>query len=298
MTMIRKTIFKHASAIFDLICGHAAEDTIWDNYAPEVLGGVAVGTSTKWLDSEAFFDRDHYDRWRKWIADHWRGDEHARLLKRWMDGERELLTTFMREVFGLDADTREADSNYRLLDIGCGTGDDILSILKRYSNVDATGVDIVESNISRANALVHQEELGDRVALIVGDAATLIDFGDEDIDLAICMTNTLGNLTPEKQEGLLQRLRDVLRPAGRALISVYSPVSIEARKASYEAIGLHVYERDDCLRATEGLRSQHFDNASLRSLVERSGLAICGDVRDVTAIGIAVVVRPADGHSA
>ena len=45
------------------------------------------------------------------------------------------------------------------------------------------------------------------MTLVLGDAATLVDFGDEEFDMAICMTNTLGNMTPEKQEGCLQRLR-------------------------------------------------------------------------------------------
>jgi ubiquinone/menaquinone biosynthesis C-methylase UbiE len=289
-------VFAQAVAAFDIICRHSGEDTIWDNYAPEILGGVAIGASTKWLDSEAFFDREHYELWRTWIGDHWRGDDYARTLKHWMDAERDILKTFVDDIIHERAPQTDGQVKaLRLLDVGCGTGDDIVATLKDHEGLHATGVDIVESNISRATALVRREHMGDRVALIVGDAATLIDLGDEEVDMAICMTNTLGNLTPEKQDGFLRRLHDVLRPTGRALISVYAPSSVEARKHSYKEIDLHVHERGDCLLATEGLRSQHFDSASLRSLIERSGLAVCDDIKDVGTIGLAAIVRPASG---
>jgi SAM-dependent methyltransferase len=289
-------IYAQAEEGFRIICRHA-ENTLWDNYAPEILGGVAVRASSKWLDSEAFFDRDHYPAWRQWIAAHWHGDANARKLHTWLDEERALLAEFIND--GMQAWTESGGASEeapRLLDIGCGVGEDIVATLRRFPQLHASGVDIVEGNILRAQARVQDARLGDRVALIVGDAATLVDFSDDDIDLAICMTNTLGNLTPTKQAGLLGRLRAVLRPNGKALISVYSTASVEARMATYAAIGLHVHERDDCLTATEGLRSQHFDAGTLRSLLASNGLAVEGEIRTVADIGLAAIVRRSD-HS-
>jgi ubiquinone/menaquinone biosynthesis C-methylase UbiE len=290
-------IYAKAASAFRIICKHAP-DSLWDNYAVEILGGVAVGSSSKWLDSEAFFDREHYDTWRKWISEHWRGDTNAGLLNAWIVSERTLLNSFVDEAMKAQAvgDSGEQGEAPRLLDIGCGTGEDIVETLQRYPSLHASGVDIVESNISRATARIHQAQMGDRVALIVGDAATLIDFGDDEVDMAICMTNTLGNLIPEKQEGLLRRLHDVLRPTGRALISVYSPASVPARMATYKAINLHMHQRPGCLLATEGLRSQHFEAGTLRTLIESSGLVVCGEIRQATTIGLAAIVRPGGGE--
>jgi SAM-dependent methyltransferase len=286
-------LFQKAVASFRVLCGHANE-ALWDNYALDVLGGVVVRTASSRLESEAFFSGDHYEKWRTWITQHWRADGYATQLREWLTDERVLLGTFVDTVVAGAPNGANGENGHQptLLDVGCGTGEDIIETLGSRPFLRATGVDIIESNIRQANTRVHAAGLSDRVTLVVGDAATLVDIGDEEIDMAICMTNTLGNMTPEKQEGFLQRLRDVLRPSGRALISVYSPASVEARAATYKAIGLHIHQRPDCFLATEGLRSQHFDRTSLRALLERCGLAVVDDFRNVGAIGIAAIVAP------
>jgi SAM-dependent methyltransferase len=125
--------------------------------------------------------------------------------------------------------------------------------------------------------------------MFVGDAASLSDFEIDEFDLAICMTNTLGNLPREKQTALVRRLRSVLKPGGSALISVYSDASVRARLASYRAIGLRVEARSDRIEASEGLVSEHFTAPRLRTLLEENGLRVLGDVKHVTAIGLAAV---------
>jgi SAM-dependent methyltransferase len=288
-------VFEKAVEIFRIICSHKTS-ALWDNYGYDTLGGVVVRTAAARLESEAFFDRDDYESWRSWIVQHRHADTDAGQLNEWFESEGDILEEFVSEALQAMADMQDGHTSHepRLLDIGCGTGDDIVEILRAHPTVYASGVDIIESNIRRANVKIHDADIAGHVTLVLEDAATLVDFGDEEFDMAICMTNTLGNLTPEKQEGCLQRLRDVLKPDGRALISVYSPASVPARIATYRAIGLHVRERpdSDCLLATEGLRSQHFDTASLRALAERCGLAVCGDVRPVKPIGLAAIVRP------
>jgi ubiquinone/menaquinone biosynthesis C-methylase UbiE len=288
----RGDVFDKAVEVFRMLCSHKA-DAIWDNYGYEALGGVVVRTAATRLESEAFFDRDHYASWQGWIAQHRHADTNAAHLNEWFETESRMLEAFVAKVLSdLRAEGHDRQVPVKLLDIGCGAGDDIVEVLEAHEEMHASGVDIIESNIRRANAKVHDAELVGRVTLVMGDAATLVDFGDEEFDMAICMTNTLGNMTPEKQEGCLQRLREVLTPNGRALISVYSEASIGAREATYEAIGLHVQKRPDCLLATEGLRSQHFDMGTLRALVERCGLSVVGEIGHVANIGLAAVVRP------
>ena len=281
--------------MFRIICAHKT-DALWDNYGYESLGGVVVRTAANRLESEAFFDREHYETWRTWIVQHRHADANAEQLSDWFQAEAQLLASFVADTLTVLASEYNGSSGHqpKLLDLGCGTGDDIVEVSLTHPSLHASGVDIIESNIRRANVKIHDADLASRVTLVLGDAATLIEFGDEEFDMAICMTNTLGNMTTEKQESCLQRLRDVLTPGGRALISVYSPASVPARIASYKAIGLHVQERQGCLLATEGLRSQHFDPSALRALVERCGLVVCDDIHHVSAVGLAAVVRPAN----
>jgi SAM-dependent methyltransferase len=132
----------------------------------------------------------------------------------------------------------------------------------------------------------------DRAALVLGDAESLAEFGEDEFDIAICMTNTLGNLTPEKQERFIRRLCGVLKPTGRVLISVYSKDSVAARIESYKAIGLNVVDRGSYIEAAEGLRSQHFTGVGLRSLLEDNGLKISNGVDEVARIGLAAVASP------
>jgi SAM-dependent methyltransferase len=281
--------YSEAEEVFRIICRHAFASA-WSGYAPESLGGVALGASSGRLDSEAFFARDYYDVWLRWIEEHKRSDAHARDIAEWISEERKLLSGFVRKAVPEATNTgTEPRNSVRMVDLGCGTGRHLIEVLRATDAVHGVGVDIIERNISEGVRRVHQAGLGERAAMFVGDAATLSDFDDDEFDLAICLTNTLGNLPPDKQEGLLRRLRAVLRVGGRALLSVYSDASVRARTATYEAIGLHVEERGDHIVAWEGLRSEHFTAEDLRQLVEHSGLKVEGEIDRVASIGLAVV---------
>lgn len=154
------------------------------------------------------------------------------------------------------------------------------------------GVDIIERNISEAWQRVIAKNLTDRAALFVADAASLTDFGEGDFDIAICMTNTVGNLPPEKQEDLVRRLREIVRPGGQVLMSVYAEASVPARLASYKAIGLQVEQRGDHIVASEGLRSQYFTSDGLRALLESNGLTVNGDIHHLGELGLVAVAEP------
>ncbi len=288
--------FASAEAVFRIICAHA-RPALWTDYAPEKLGGVAIAASSGRLESELFFAREYYGKWLKWIEQHAaENNEPARELAAWMSGERTLLAEFVGEAISRHASNGKLGENgehvVRLLDVGCGFGRDIIDVLKANPTLHAVGIDIIEGNISEAWKHVYDAQLADRAALFVSDAETLTDFSENEFDIAICMTNTLGNLTPEKQERFVGRLGVVLKPGGRALISVYSGASVRARMASYNAIGLRVENRGDHIDAAQGLRSQHFTPADFRTLLETNGLNVIGGVRDVTGLGLAAVAEP------
>jgi SAM-dependent methyltransferase len=304
------TEYAEAERVFRILCRHA-KAALWNDYAPDRLGGVAIAASSEALESELFFARAYYGEWLDWIEQH-RSDKHfARELSDWMARERTILGEFVKkEITERNASVKAegrtsgdglgATNTIRLLDVGCGTGRDVIDLLNANPTLHAVGIDIIERNISEAWNKVYESKLDDRAALFVSDAETLTDFGKEDagrFDLVICMTNTLGNLTAEKQVGFVRRLGSVLRPGGRVLISVYSEASVDARLKSYRAIGLRVEKRGDHIEAAEGLWSQHFDAAELRDLLAENGLKVIGGVQEVTKLGWAVIAEADEAQS-
>ncbi len=209
--------YASATEVFRVICSHA-RPSLWDGYAPGTLGGVAIAASAGRPESEIFFAREYYGKWLEWIErESAKGDHRAAELARWMRSERSLLSRFVNETaeqphsVGPD----QTSSNCRLLDVGCGFGRDIVDLLSENGRLQAVGIDVIERNISDAWQRVHEAKLGDRAALFVSDAEALSDFAGseaERFDIAICMTNTLGNLAPEKQERCIRGICTVLKP--------------------------------------------------------------------------------------
>jgi SAM-dependent methyltransferase len=290
--------YSEADGVFRILCNYA-RTSLWNGYAPDTLGGVAIAASAGRPESEIFFAREYYGKWLEWIdRESTKSNPHAKELAEWMSHERRLLSGFVERAVtteGTDDGEPDDPSTCRLLDVGCGFGRDIVELLTVNPHLHAVGIDVIERNISDAWQRVYEAKLADRAALFVSDAEALSDFGKteaEKFDLAICMTNTLGNLTAEKQERCISGLREVLKPGGRALVSVYSEASVDARLESYRAIGLRVESRNDHIEAAQGLRSQHFDAIELRTLLERNGLTVVGPVDAVTNLGWAAVVEP------
>jgi len=293
--------YTDAEKVFRILCKYARQ-ALWNDYAPDRLGGVAIAASSTALESELFFAREYYSKWLDWTEAHRSDNPYAKQLAEWMEGERATLAKFVSDYLTShsvdddgDGEVEEtAPSTIRLLDVGCGTGRDIIDLLKDNPRLHAVGVDIIERNISEGWNRIYEAKLDDRAALFVSDAETLTDFGKDDsdrFDLVICMTNTLGNLTSQKQAGFIMRLASVLKPDGKVLISVYSKKSVEARLKSYRAIELRVEQRGNHIEAAEGLWSQHFGDVELRTLLETNGLNVIGGVKAVTDLGWAAVAE-------
>src|ERR1700684_4347167 len=98
-------------------------------------------------------------------------------------------------------------------------------------------------------------------------------------------------MPPIKQRATLQRLSKVLRPGGRALLSVYGENSAQARKKSYESIGLRI-QADDAHRliAAQGLSSECFGRTALKHLIEDNGLEV-ETIAQIAGIGYVAIAR-------
>ncbi len=274
--------------VLRIICCHASV-SCWPEYTAAMLGPVAVTPPRKRLESEAFFGRDYYQRWLKWIAND--DDEAARQLAEWLDAETDILDSFAATLSPSHGDF------IRLLDLGCGYGRHLLHLTQNHK-IDGVGLDINERMITGALEAVHKRDdegapHEGRVSLVVGDVALMGGIKPDSFDAAICMTNTIGNMPPIKQKATLQRLATVLRPGGRALLSVYGENSTQARIKSYGAVGLRVEEQEELHRivAAQGLSSECFGRKSLEHLIGDNGLRV-ESITPIGGIGYAAVATP------
>jgi SAM-dependent methyltransferase len=98
---------------------------------------------------------------------------------------------------------------HRVLDVGCGTGEIISRLARRFPQASFTGVDLDEPHLERARA--KNAELGDR-ARFQRDDALQLSFRDAQFDLAI--SRHVLQALPDARRGLQELLR-VLEPGGR-----------------------------------------------------------------------------------
>lgn len=116
-------------------------------------------------------------------------------------------------------DALAAHGNGHFLDLGCGTGDMTLDLLRRHPAAIVTGIDLSSSMLSLADAKARRAGLHPRATFQVGDAAAL-PFPPETFDGIVCAF-CFRNLA--HRAGALGEMRRVLRPAARLVILELTP---------------------------------------------------------------------------
>ncbi|HEY8195451.1 MAG TPA: methyltransferase domain-containing protein [Gemmatimonadales bacterium] len=161
----------------------------------------------------------------------------------------------------------------RVLDVGCGTGRHLILLRDRLGL--GLGVDYERSYIAEAATRAGTGQLH----FIIGDATAIPIVAP--FDFAMCLTNTWGTMSDKA--GVLSEMRRLAPKPRTRFVSVFSETSVAARREWYRRLGHAVVgQTDEYLVTDGGLRSEHFSDARLRSLV--------GDctIRPVTDIGKAV----------
>lgn len=106
------------------------------------------------------------------------------------------------------------------LDIGCGTGDVALSILRQSPGARVTGIDPSSGMLALAVAKARRAGLADRVVYRNGDA-TALPFPDAAFDGIVCAF-CLRNIADRR--AALMEMRRVLRPGGTlAILELTAP---------------------------------------------------------------------------
>lgn len=145
-----------------------------------------------------------------------------------MNAKKESQESFDRQALTYDMDrngshAREQYSiilqkmeNFRfanVLDVGCGTGEILKRIHKRYPEVSLTGVDISEKMLEVAKV-----KIGNKATLLWADAE-MLPFSDATFDLIVCSDSFHHYPNPQK---VLAEFRRVLKGGGNLLIFDYS----------------------------------------------------------------------------
>jgi demethylmenaquinone methyltransferase/2-methoxy-6-polyprenyl-1,4-benzoquinol methylase len=136
-------------------------------------------------------------------------------IARHYDGTNKILS------FGLDGMWRRRavsrlnlGAERRYLDVGCGTGDIALEILRQAPESKVVGIDPSQEMLSRGQLKISEAGLSDSISLIMGDVLGL-KFEDESFDGAIT-SFCIRNVTDRRQG--LSEIRRVVRPGGRLVI--------------------------------------------------------------------------------
>jgi ubiquinone/menaquinone biosynthesis C-methylase UbiE len=156
-----------------------------------------------------------------------------------------------------------------VIDVGCGTGRHLAMLRDRLRI--GVGIDYEHSYLVQAR---HRAGAG-RLHFVTADATSL-PIGSQ-FDLAICMTNSWG--TMNDKTGVLHEMRRCVSRSRMRLLSVFAEASIGPRRQWYRRLGHTVVEESaESLMTDGGLKSEHFTETRLRSLVGDCTIRPCTDI--------------------
>ncbi|MBF0450226.1 MAG: methyltransferase domain-containing protein [Candidatus Magnetomorum sp.] len=143
--------------------------------------------------------------------------------------------------------------NSKILDIGCGTGSNL--VLYNKSGCSVYGIDPSENMLA-----VAQKKLGESACLIHGNA-THLSFSDDSFDF-ILISMVLHEMPHVTRENVLNEINRVLKPTGRLLIVDYHTGPFTFPKGYlFKAVTI-------CLEILAG--KEHYTN--YKDFIHRNGL--------------------------
>lgn len=170
-------------------------------------------------------------------------------------------------------------ANKHLLDLGCGTGTLIASILAEHPGVGSiTGVDVSASMLARATATLAAHSGADKVSLVRQRGATP-DFPAETFDVVVC-ANVFHYLPYPATT--LQALHDALKPRGILVLEDYAKRGPLARYGEwairrYDPLHQRAYDLAEVVRLLTRARFTPRNGAEFRIDAVWRGWAVTGE---------------------
>ena len=150
----------------------------------------------------------------------------------------------------------------RLLDSGCGTGENLVAVAAARPEASVTGVDLVPHAIERAEAAVIAARVGDRVRTAVHDLRAGVPDGPWD---AILDAGVLHVFSDEDRERYLRSIHAALADGGEFVVVVFRDderrpggprrLAEQELRAALESVGLEVTDLEPAvyeLRSEDG----------------------------------------------
>ena len=155
-----------------------------------------------------------------------------------------------------------------VLDVGCGTGRTILSIVDIAENITGLDIDPKAIEDTKKNTANYKN-----VDIVLG-SATNIPFEDKTFDVVV-FSMTLVNLDTEKSKALSEMKR-VAKDGAKIIVSVYSEKATEERMSMYKQVNVPIESETNgrFVFGIEGLVSEQFSVEEMKKMVEPLGLGI------------------------
>lgn len=231
--------------------------------------------------SPPFFSQPFFAEWRKWIHANRHHHVAAGRLNAWFQAEEQ----GMHRALMRYGHSRSLAKPLKILDVGCGSGEHVIQLLKEHPAWEITGLDGDTTMLTAAEKHAKRCGVGNRARFILSEAGQMSGCSDNEYDCAICM-NTFGVLPEAEQEQVIQRLMQVIRPGGLLFMSAYAEGAKDIRIESYEAVGLVVHVEGAHIVATAGLRSEAFSPERLKERVTKHGFVTIGQITPVDSVGL------------
>jgi ubiquinone/menaquinone biosynthesis C-methylase UbiE len=163
---------------------------------------------------------------------------------------------------------RSIKKGEKILDVGCGTGRTILSIVDVAENITGLDIDPKAIEDTKKNTANHKN-----VDIVLG-SATSIPFEDKTFDVVV-FSMTLVNLDTEKSKALSEMKR-VAKDNAKIIVSVYSEKATEERMNMYKQVNVPIESETNgrFVFGIEGLVSEQFSVEEMKKMVEPLGLMI------------------------
>jgi ubiquinone/menaquinone biosynthesis C-methylase UbiE len=154
----------------------------------------------------------------------------------------------------------------KILEVGCGNGQNCLNLLDALPRASFTGIDYIEEMVTAANAVKGERRIPDE--RVIFQVANVLELSIPDSSFDVVFTDRcLINLnTDSLQHQAIASLVKLLTPGGHLLMIENSQQTFEAQNLARESVGL--------ARRTPAEFNHFFDETTLLPFLPTAGLEI------------------------